>query len=81
MDLFTLAPLALFLLPITWLFVKVNKMEAQLDKVYTKEETEKLIDLKQKPVIDALNRNTDATTDLAKAVNDLRVDLAKIAKD
>lgn len=53
-------------------------MAKELKNIYNKEETQKMIDLKQAPINDALSRNTEVCGDLAKALVDLRVELARM---
>lgn len=51
-------------------------MQAQLKNTYNKDETEKLIDLKQKPMQDSLDRNTKAVEEMTKLLTEVRLELA-----
>lgn len=61
--------------PLGWMWLRLNKMENKLEQVFTKDETKEFIDLKNQPIIDAVDRNTKAQEELAHAVQDLRKEL------
>lgn len=69
--------LALVMLPLGWLWRRQNAMTAQLNDTYSKEGTEKLIDLKQKPMQESLDRNTRATEEMTKLLTEVRIELAR----
>jgi len=79
-DPFTLLPVAVILLPIGWLWQRQVKMAAKLDDTYSKSETKEMIDLKNKPIQDTLERNTQVSHELAKAIQELKIELAKMNK-
>lgn len=75
------APIAIWLLPITWLFVRQNKMADKLDSTYTKSETEHVIGLLNKPIEVALNRNTETQKELATAIKELQKELHNMMRN
>lgn len=80
MDWLTIAPIALYILPLSWLFLRQTKMAERVDDTFTKAETEHLIDLKSKPIEVAIEHNTEVNKQLVIAINELRSELAKIEK-
>lgn len=68
---------ALVVVPQAWLWHKINKTENKVYNMFSKDEVDKLIDLKNKPIQEALERNNNATDRLVQAVEDLRVEMAK----
>lgn len=78
MELFSLIPAAIILLPISWTWLRLSKMQDKLEDTYQKSEVKELIDLKNQPIIDAVERNTKSQDDLAKAIQELREELHKI---
>lgn len=80
-DPLTLVPTAVILLPVGWLWARQNKMAQRQDDTYTKAETKEMIDLKNKPIQDSLDRNSEVCDELAKALHQLEVTLAKISKE
>ena len=73
-QLFLLIQMAV-VIPLGWLWVRQNKLEERISNVYTKGETKEIIDLKNKPIIDAVDRNTKAQEDLALAIKELRLEM------
>lgn len=67
-------------LPLTWLWMRQNSMNVQLRDTYTKDEAKEMIDLKQKPMQDAIERQTQVCSDLTKAITELRLELARTRK-
>lgn len=63
------------IIPLGWLWVRQNKLEERISNVFTKSETKEIIDLKNQPIIDAVDRNTKAQEDLASAIKELRQEL------
>lgn len=63
--------------PISWLWARQNKMNAILQETYSKAETKEQIELRQKPMQDALDRNTEVCNELAKVLTELRLELAR----
>ncbi len=78
MELFSLIPAAIILLPISWTWLRLSKMQDKLEDTYQKSEVKELIDLKNQPIIDAVERNTKSQDDLAKAIQELREELHRI---
>jgi HAMP domain-containing protein len=64
-------------IPLGWLWVRQNKFDDKINNVFTKVETKEFIDLKNKPIIDAVDRNTKAQEDLAMAIKELRQELVR----
>lgn len=78
MELFSLIPAAIILLPLSWTWVRLSKIQDRLEDTYQKSEVKELIDLKNQPIIDAVERNTKSQDDLAKAIQELRDELHRI---
>lgn len=78
MELLSFVPAAIILLPISWLWLRLNKMQDKLEDTYHKSEVKELIDLKNQPIIDAVERNTKSQDELAKAFQELRDELHRI---
>lgn len=55
--------------------MRLSKIEDRVSNVFTKTETKEIIDLKNKPIIDAVDRNTKAQEELAQAIKELRAEL------
>lgn len=77
MDLFSVIPAAVILLPLSWTWLRIGKMQDRLENTYTKAEVKELIDLKNQPIIDAVERNTKSQMELSKAIQELRDELHK----
>lgn len=81
MDWYNLIPAAVYILPLSWLFVRQTKMAERVDDTFTKEETEHLIDLKNKPIEVAIEHNTEVNKELVVALKELRQELHQLQKD
>jgi hypothetical protein len=77
-DPFTLLPTAVILLPVGWLWQRQVKMATRIDDTYTKGETKEMIDLKNKPIQDTLERNTRVSHELTQAIHKLEIVIAKL---
>jgi hypothetical protein len=77
----SLIPLGVILLPISWLWVRQNMIVKSLENIYSKDETKEMIDLKQQPMKDALDRNNEVCTELTRAIIELRLELEKLRKE
>lgn len=56
-------------------------MAERVDDTFTKEETEHLIDLKNKPIEVAIEHNTEVNKELVVALKELRQELHQLQKD
>ena len=74
---FELIPAAVLLLPVSWMWLRIAKISDRVDNMYDKTEVKEIIDLKNKPIIDAVDRNTKSQEELAKAISELRQELIK----
>jgi hypothetical protein len=65
----------------SWLWMRQNKMQARQDDTYSKTETKEMIDLKNQPIKDSLDRNTEVTHELATAIKQLEIVIAQMNKE
>lgn len=72
------AILSLVSVPIGWLWARQNTMGARLDDTFTKAESKEMIDLKQQPLREALDRNSEVCHELVKTLTELRLEMARM---
>lgn len=77
-NIFLFIPAGITAMAFSWLWFRQNRMAAQLDDTYNKSETKEMIDLKNQPIKDSLDRNTEVTHELATAIKRLEIAIAQM---
>lgn len=77
MDPFSIVPSAVVLLPVSWLWFRFSKFQDRLDNTYGKQEVKEIIDLKNQPIVDAVDRIVKSQDALNDAISQLRLKVHK----